>query len=47
MPNAIEWTQKAIRQLSKIDTRYRKAIRDKVGQLSDFQIKRRTTQTYP
>ncbi len=32
----IEWTQKAIRELSKIDRRYEQAIRNKIDQLKDF-----------
>ena len=32
----IEWTQKAIRELSKIDKQYHTAIRNKVNQLATF-----------
>lgn len=36
MANHIQWTQKAVRELSKIDARYRDAIRQKVAMLADF-----------
>lgn len=33
---AVTWTKKALKQLSSIDTRYRKAISEKVSQLKTF-----------
>lgn len=36
MDNQVEWTQAAVRELGKIDRRYQKAIREKVGRLADF-----------
>ncbi|MBE0151578.1 type II toxin-antitoxin system RelE/ParE family toxin [Serratia fonticola] len=32
----VQWTKKALKQLLSIDTRYRKAISEKVNQLEDF-----------
>lgn len=32
----VQWTMKAIKQLRSIDTRYRKAISEKVSQLESF-----------
>ncbi|WP_129543386.1 type II toxin-antitoxin system RelE/ParE family toxin [Serratia sp. 1D1416] len=32
----VQWTKKATKQLISIDTRYRKAIKEKVGKLTTF-----------
>ncbi|QCZ30181.1 type II toxin-antitoxin system RelE/ParE family toxin (plasmid) [Leclercia adecarboxylata] len=32
----VEWTKCALHQLVKIDTRYQKTIKDKIGMLTDF-----------
>ncbi|MBT9428933.1 type II toxin-antitoxin system RelE family toxin [Candidatus Symbiopectobacterium endolongispinus] len=32
----VSWSKRALKQLGTIDTRYRKRIKDKVGELADF-----------
>lgn len=32
----VSWSKRALKQLAAIDTRYRKRIKDKVGELTDF-----------
>ncbi|AUJ91789.1 MULTISPECIES: type II toxin-antitoxin system RelE family toxin [Escherichia] len=34
----VRWTRTALKQLLRVDTRYRQAIKDKVGALKDFPL---------